>query len=137
MSELEQLNHKVPDDWLALIIHYVMGMQNETHDFSEPILKPVVAKIYPIFVIQYSVLAIFGIVTNLAIIVYIMRYKLYRDATHAFIVNLAFCHFVQCAIELPITLMVLLIQNWIFGQFWCFFLPLLQVRCTINLLYFD
>lgn len=122
----ENLNN-IPEHYLDAITHYVVGLHNETRDFSEPIFKPVVANIYPIFIIQYGLLSLLGIISNSTIIFYIMRYKLYRDVTHAFIVNLAVCYFVQSAIALPITLMVNLIKNFVFGQFLCFFLPLLQV----------
>lgn len=122
---------EMPDEMLENAINQILGITNGT-DPRGPVLKPVLVDIFPIFVIQYALLALFGIVTNAAIIVYIMRYKLYRDVTHAFIVNLAFCQFFQCVVELPITLSVLLIRNWVFGQFWCFFLPLLQVSGVIN-----
>lgn len=126
-SENYENFNNIPEHYLDAITHYVVGFHNETRDFSEPILKPVVANIYPIFIVQYGLLSLFGIISNSTIIFYIMRYKLYRDVTHAFIVNLAVCHFVQAAIALPITLMVNLIKNFVFGQFLCFFLPLLQV----------
>lgn len=126
---------EVPDHWLAIIVHYVTGFHNITSkEISEPIVKPALANIYPVFLVQYAVLSIFGILSNIYIIYYIMRYKLYRDVTHAFLMNLGLCHFVQCGIVLPMTLMVILIQNWIFGQFLCFFLPLLQVSKYIEFL---
>lgn len=126
---MEKAVDDVPDQWMDIVneAQLVLGFENGTTDFSEPVLKPVVENIYPLFIIQYGILAIIGIISNLTIIFYIMNLKLYRDVTHSFIVNLSFCQFVQCSIVLPITLMVLLIQNWIFGQFLCFFLPLLQV----------
>jgi prolipoprotein diacylglyceryltransferase len=127
-QSLENSLKHVPDDFLAMVAQIVLGHANDTtSDYSSPILKPVVARIYPIFIIQYGLLAIAGMVTNTLTIAYITKYKLHRDATHAFIVNLAVCHVVICVFVLPVTLMVLLIQNWIFGQFLCFFLPLLQV----------
>ncbi|XP_055585654.1 uncharacterized protein LOC129738469 [Uranotaenia lowii] len=122
----------IPDNFLAVVAHIALGMQSSEHngssavDYSSPILKPVVARIYPVFIIMYALPAALGIATNVLMVMYISKYKLYKDATHAFVVNLAFCHTVQCAFVLPITLMVMLIQNWVFGQFMCFFLPLLQ-----------
>lgn len=124
----EHLLHQLPEHWLAIIAHYVTGFHNVSgKELTEPIVKPALINIYPLFVTQYALLSIFGIISNLYLIYYIMRYKLYRDVTHAFIMNLAVCHFVQAGIVLPITLMVIIIQNWIYGQFMCFFLPLLQV----------
>ncbi|GAB0096355.1 G protein-coupled receptor, rhodopsin-like [Sergentomyia squamirostris] len=121
-----ELAEEIPEHWLAAIAHYLLGFRNDTLDFTVPILKPVAVRFYPLFILQYGLLLLMGLLSNIAVIAYIMHYKLFRDVTHSFIVNLAFCHAVQCAVVLPITLMVLLIQNWIFGQFLCFFLPLLQ-----------
>jgi hypothetical protein len=101
---------------------------NASIDYSEPMLKPVVWNTYPIFLVQYGMLALFSVCSNLLVIAYIMRFKLYRDVTQAFLVNLSLCYFMQSLVVLPLSLAVLLIQNWIFGQFLCFFLPMLQVR---------
>nr|AGX85001.2 NPYLR3 [Aedes aegypti] len=118
-------------DAIPMIAQMILG-SFEAHngsanvDYSSPVLKPVVARIYPVFILLYFIPAALGIASNVLVVMYISRYKLYREATQAFMVNLAVCHIVQCAFVLPITLMVMLIQNWIFGQFLCFFLPLLQ-----------
>ncbi|XP_065077521.1 uncharacterized protein LOC135700800 [Ochlerotatus camptorhynchus] len=121
----------VPDPIASVVAQMVLGNSDDFNnslelDYRSPVLKPVLAKIYPIFIILYVIPAALGIATNVLVIMYISKYKLYRDATQAFLVNLAVCHIVQCAFVLPITLMVMLIQNWIFGQFMCYFLPLLQ-----------
>lgn len=97
--------------WLANVVHYIQSIRrghtgNETIDFAAPILKPVVKNTYPIFIVQYALLAIFGILSNLAVLAYILRLRLFYDSTHAFIINLALCHIVQCVISLPLTLMV-------------------------------
>lgn len=128
----EQPLREMPDHWLAVIYQYVTGFQNVSgKEFSEPIIKPALIHIYPLFAVLYGLLTVFGVITNVYLIYYIMRYKLYRDVTHAFLMNLALCHFVQCGVVLPITLMVIIVQNWIYGQFLCFFLPLLQVSAHI------
>lgn len=125
----------VPDKYLLVIAHLLAGHSNETEDmerFNGPILKASIKSVYWLFLIQYAALALLGVILNIAIIVYIMYHRLYKDVTHAFIINLAFCHFVQCALVLPISLMVMLLQNWIFGQFLCFFLPMLQVSANVT-----
>ncbi|XP_073833124.1 uncharacterized protein [Musca autumnalis] len=129
IADVEAKFKDVPDKYLMIIAHFLVGAINDTEAMDRlngPILKASIANFYWIFLIQYAILAMLGIVMNVAIIAYIVYHRLYRDVTHAFIINLAFCHFVQCAIVLPISLMVMLIQNWIFGQFLCFFLPMLQ-----------
>lgn len=122
-----------PDKYLLIIAQFLDGHINDTNAidrYNGPVLIASIKNIYWIFLIQYAILAMTGIVMNVTIIAYIMYHRLYKDVTHAFIVNLAFCHFVQCAVVLPVSLMVMLIQNWIFGQFLCFFLPMLQVSCN-------
>ncbi|KFB41884.1 AGAP000383-PA-like protein [Anopheles sinensis] len=119
----------IPEEFAEAVMQVLLGLKNysATEDYSAPYLKPVVARIYPLFILLYAIPTALGLTLNVMIIVYISKYKLFRDVTHAFIVNLAVCHCVQCAFVLPITLMVMLIHNWVFGQFLCFFLPLLQV----------
>ncbi|KAH8386712.1 hypothetical protein KR093_002137, partial [Drosophila rubida] len=119
----------VPERYLMAMANFLAGHVNDTVDmerFNGPILKASIKSVYWLFLIQYAALALLGVLMNIVIIVYIMYHRLYKDVTHAFIINLALCHFVQCALVLPISLMVMLIQNWIFGQFLCFFLPMLQ-----------
>ncbi|XP_020806372.1 neuropeptide Y receptor type 5-like, partial [Drosophila serrata] len=120
---------EMPDKYVVAISQFLDWHGNETSDMerlSGPILKSSIKSVYWLFLIQYAALAVLGVVLNVAIVVYIMYHRLYKDVTHAFIINLALCHFVQCALVLPVSLMVMLIQNWIFGQFLCFFLPMLQ-----------
>ncbi|EDX18294.1 GD15634 [Drosophila simulans] len=119
----------VPDKYVTALSHFLDWHSNGTVDMerlSGPILKSSIKSVYWLFLIQYAALALLGVVLNVIIVVYIMYHRLYKDVTHAFIINLALCHFVQCALVLPVSLMVMLIQNWIFGQFLCFFLPMLQ-----------
>lgn len=124
----------LPENLLAAIYHFLTGIHNSTErEVNELILKPALSNVFVIFIAQYGILSICGIVLNIYIIYYIIRHKLYRDVTHAFMVNLCVCHFVQCAFVLPITLLLILTQNWIFGQFMCYFIPLLQVRLTLRL----
>ncbi|XP_050746553.1 uncharacterized protein LOC108035795 isoform X2 [Drosophila biarmipes] len=122
---------KLNDKYAMALSHFLDFHSNETVDverLSGPILKSSIKSVYWLFLIQYAALALLGVVLNVIIVVYIMYHRLYKDVTHAFIINLALCHFVQCALVLPVSLMVMLIQNWIFGQFLCFFLPMLQPK---------
>uniref|UniRef100_A0A336MVP9 CSON008356 protein n=1 Tax=Culicoides sonorensis TaxID=179676 RepID=A0A336MVP9_CULSO len=128
--------NQIPDFYLAIVAGYVNDLRHGQHpstannetsfDFAQPHLKPLVKNTYPIFILQYGLLAVFAVLSNIAVLAYILRLRLFYDSTHAFVVNLAICHIAQCVITLPITLMVTIIQNWIFGNFLCFFLPFLQ-----------
>ena len=119
-----------PEHWLALITQYIKGFQKNTtlEEISKPNFKPALVNIYPWFVWQYAFIVVFGVLANAALIIYALRHRFYRDVTHAFIINLSLCHLVQCTCVLPMTLLMMIIKNWVYGQFMCFFIPLLQVR---------
>lgn len=113
---------------LESIYQYVTGLENMTGaELSEPLLRPGLQDTYYLFVIQYAILSLLGIVANIWIICYIIKYKLFHENMHAFFVNLCVCHFVQSAFVLPVTLVVIIVHNWILGQFMCYFVPMLQV----------
>lgn len=148
IDKAREQTDQLSDYWLAYIAEYMRNARhsqpsangggggvpfmngNVSYDFAEPVLRPGVKDTYPLFIIQYGLLAIFSVLSNLAVLAYIFRLRLFYDSTHAFVVNLAICHIAQCVVTLPLSLMVLLIQNWIFGQFLCFFLPFLQVSSS-------
>lgn len=130
----EQMNN-LPDQHLFAIYQYITGFNNITDkELSQPILRQSLSDTYFLFVIfvQYALLSLIGMVTNIWIIYYIIRHKLYRENTHAFFVNLSLCHFVQSAFVVPITLIVIIVHNWILGQFMCYFVPILQVSTSLN-----
>ncbi|XP_046385712.1 5-hydroxytryptamine receptor 1-like [Ischnura elegans] len=49
-----------------------------------------------------------------------------RDPTLCFLANVAIADAIKCLMVLPVSLAVLLVQNWVFGSFLCFFLPMMQ-----------
>jgi len=83
--------------------------------------------IYPLFVTLYVALALIGTVSNLAMIVSLLR-KRRKEPLHGLMVNLALSDVVKCVLVLPVSLAVLLIHNWVFGATFCYILPMLQVR---------
>ena len=130
-AHLDEMN-KIPDRWLSVIAQFLMGLRNDTEtDFSKPHLRPSVVRVYPLFLFLYAVVIGVGTVSNIAVICTIFKHRLYRDPTYGYIVNLAIANIVKCVLVLPISLTILLVQNWIFGSFLCFFLPMLQVCCTL------
>jgi hypothetical protein len=56
----------------------------------------------------------------------IVKHRLYKDPTNGYIVNLKTAD-IKCVLVLPVSPTILLVQNWIFHSFLCFFLPMLQV----------
>lgn len=117
-----------PDRWLNEIVQFFSGLRNDTGiDFSEPHFRPSVARVYPLFVFLYALVVIVGTISNLAVIWTVIKHRLYRNPTYGYIINLAIADIIKCVIVLPISLTILLVQNWIFGSFLCYFLPMLQV----------
>lgn len=128
-NPLQTMNN-LPDQHLYAIYTFITGFENMSEtELSKPILRPGLQDTYFLFIIQYAFLSMLGMLTNIWIIYYITRHKLYRDNTHAFFINLSVCHFVQSALVVPVTLVVIIIHNWILGQFMCYFVPMLQVSC--------
>lgn len=132
-----QLNN-LPDEHLYSMYQYITGFENMTEkELRKPILRPGLHDTYILFIIQYALLSLTGAISNIWLIYYIVRHRLYRDNTHAFFINLSICHFVQCAFVLPITLVVIIVHNWILGMFMCYFVPMLQVSDQFLLISFD
>jgi hypothetical protein len=118
----------VPDKWMHVVLQYILGLRNDSGmDFSKPHLRPSVARVFPLFVFLYAMVVIVGTISNIAVIWTIIKHRLYRNPTYGYIINLAIADIVKCVLVLPISLTILLVQNWIFGSFLCYFLPMLQV----------
>ncbi|XP_057334880.1 neuropeptide F receptor isoform X3 [Microplitis mediator] len=118
----------IPSKYYETIAHYILGLKNlsSKHDLSKPMLRLSVIKIYPLLILIYSVLIAVGVAANITMIIHISKNKLYRDPTYAFLINIAISDIIKCIIVLPITLAVLLIQNWVFGKFLCLSLAMIQ-----------
>lgn len=124
----QQSSPAVSDQLNGVIIQFLSGQTSGTmQDFSLPIIKPGLVHIYPIFISLYAVLAVLSVGVNLILIIFVIYHKLYLDCTHAFLANLSVAYLLQSIVVLPITLVVIIFQNWIYGEFMCFFLPILQV----------
>lgn len=120
----------VPPQLWAIIHEFLLGVNDQGLDFHKAHLRPSVANIYPFFVFIYAVLILMGVLLNLAVAIHIFKHKLHDDATYCFIINCVISDVIKCVCVLPISLYVLLIQNWIFGELLCSFLPMLQVNCV-------
>lgn len=129
-GDLEEAENP-PEKFLEDIIRYLhYGTQhNGTFDFREPQLRYAFTTLYPLFVFMYALIVAVGLLSNFLMVYAIFRDRLYKDETFCYFVNLALSDIVKCAVVLPVSLMVLLIQNWIFGSFLCYFLPMMQVCC--------
>lgn len=130
MVEVNTIDHfnDLPQKWTDVVVEYLKGFRNDTTDFNRPQLRSSVRHTYPAFVCSYSALIMAGALCNVYVLAIVARKRLYNaDPVYVYVANLAVTGIVECVSVLPISLMVLLVQNWIFGRFLCFFLPMLQV----------
>ncbi|XP_030754659.1 orexin receptor type 1-like [Sitophilus oryzae] len=116
------------DPHILNIIHQVLtGYSSEKKlDLREPQPKKSLEGIASYIVFAYGTLLTYGILSNVLLFFHIIQYRLYKDPTYSFIINNAVSDIVKCVVVLPITLYVLLVQNWMLGELLCTFLPMLQ-----------
>ena len=118
----------IPDKWLSVVAQFIMGLRNDSSlDFSKPYLRPSVTRVFPLFVVLYALVVAVGTVSNVAVVWTVVKHRLYKYPTYGYIINLAIADVIKCVLVLPVSLTILLVQNWVFGSFLCFFLPMLQV----------
>lgn len=115
----------------SIIHEFILGYNNKNLNPREPHLRPAIARFYCFIVFAYSALVVTGTSANLAVLFHILRHKLHSDATYGLILNNVISDIVKCVIVVPISLYVLLVQNWTLGELLCSFLPMLQVQYMI------
>ncbi|ESO96308.1 hypothetical protein LOTGIDRAFT_174874 [Lottia gigantea] len=115
------------DTYIVMILNWLLN-NNSTNgvDFTQPYVRRSLRYVYPLFMFLHAVVGIVGIVGNLGMLVVIVKRRLYHDQTYFLMTNMALSDLIKCIFVLPITLANLLIQNWLFGSFMCFFLPMIQ-----------
>lgn len=124
----------VPPHIVEVVRQFLVGVYDEHLDLQDTRVRPSVAKIYRFIVVMYSLLVVTGVLSNLAVLYHILRHRFYKETTYAFIINNLVSDIVKCICVIPISLYVLLVQNWMLGELLCSFLPMLQVSfCGINL----
>lgn len=115
------------DTYIELIFKFFKDTNETDHvDFRKPHVRPSLRYVYPMFMFLHALIGIAGFIGNVGILFIIGKHRLYRDQTFFYFGNIAFADIIKCIIVLPITLANLLIHNWIFGSFLCFFLPMIQ-----------
>ncbi|KAJ3626975.1 hypothetical protein MTP99_014384 [Tenebrio molitor] len=123
----QDVENEVPPHVWGIIHEFLLGQADPRLDLRKPHLRPSVAGSYPFILFMYSLLMVTGVALNLSVFVHIIRNKLYNDVTCSFVLNNVISDIVKCVVVLPITLYVLLVNNWILGELLCSFLPMLQV----------
>ena len=121
---------EIPETYYAIILNFIHNNHNEnneTIDFSKPYIKNSLKYIYPLFIFIHAVVILFGTFGNIAMLVMLLRTGLFRNPTYFFLGNIALSDIIKAGIVLPITIVNLLIQNWIFDSFLCYFLPMIHM----------
>ena len=131
------MSYHVSDYFISRIIDRFKEPGNVTEDFTKPYFRPVFHTIFPLLISIYGLLVISGTFMNIAMAYHILRFKLYRDPTYAFLINIIISDIIKCVFVLPMSLVVILIDNWIFGKFFCFFLPMMQVSHMQIYIYYN
>lgn len=117
---------ELPENHQLIIITHLTLFHNDTKDFSVIHIRESVQYVYPLYIFLYAVIALVGTISNVCLIVTIVRRRLYRDPTCFFICNLAISDIIKCLVVLPISLWNVIVLNWVFGSFLCYFIPMLQ-----------
>lgn len=130
----EQPPTSPPDNSLLTIVHVLSGVHNDTSSLARPELKASLASAAPLYITMYAVLVICGASANIAVLITVargwMRGGAGRDTTCGYVANLALADLIKCLLVLPVSLVLLLVRNWVFGSFLCYFAPMLQVTIT-------
>lgn len=125
---------EIPPHIWAIIQQLLLGVSTDKKlDLREPHPNKSLEGVASYIIFAYGVLVVYGVLSNILLFIHLMQYRLNKDATYAFILNNAISDIVKCVIVLPISLYVLLVQNWMLGELLCTFLPMIQVRiCLVN-----
>ena len=99
---------------------------DSSFDFTQPYIRRSMRYVYPLFMFLYAAVGLIGFIGNVSMLIVMGKRRLYQDQTFFFLGNLAFSDLIKCMFVLPISLANMLVQNWIFGSFLCFFLPMIQ-----------
>lgn len=127
MNSTEDMR-RVPQEWLGVVIWWLRGVKNDTDDMRTPQLRQSIADGYQLFVGLYSLVAVVATVTNVALVITIRRHRLYRDQTFRYLLNLTFSNMAHGCLVVPLSMVVMLLHNWLFGAFLCHLIPIIQVH---------
>lgn len=135
MAEEEKLEEatELPENWLHAIRQILLTELNNSVDFHEPQLRQSFKHNYVLFAMVYAALVATGTLLNGALIYHVFSRRLHVDPTYCFMVNLALSNLLMALVVLPLSLTVMIVENWVFGQFLCFFTPMIQVSLVISI----
>ncbi|XP_052127181.1 uncharacterized protein LOC127750221 [Frankliniella occidentalis] len=122
--------------WLEAVINWLSGFRNDTHDFSRPQLRLGIEPFWGLFVALYGAVVVLGLIMNVLAITRMWRApgSAGRGASNSrgprttmrLLTNICVANMLQCAVVLPLSAIVLMVQNWVFGPVMCYVLPMIQ-----------
>lgn len=112
--------------FITQILLWIDQRNDTSFDFTQPYIRRSMRYVYPLFMFLYAAVGLIGFIGNVSMLIVMGKRRLYHDQTYFFLGNLAFSDLIKCVFVLPISLANMLVQNWIFGSFLCFFLPMIQ-----------
>ena len=124
-----------PDKFVPELIHAFQDHHNDTTDFSTPHIRTSLQSSYPFFIMAYVLVILGGVVANIAMLLKVLkivqelRKKKVNFTEYLFLGNIALLNIIFCSLVMPLSLAILLIQNWVFGRLICYLVPIMQV-CT-------
>ena len=128
-------DHQPPADmWLPHVLTLLEQLDERGQSAAgggsllQPRLRPVFARHCPAVVAVYTALAAAGSATCLAAARALYRRGAPPAAEYGPLLSLLAACLAYCLLVLPLTLTVLLLQNWVLGSTMCFMLPIMQVR---------
>lgn len=127
MNSTEEIR-KVPQEWLGVVLWWLRGVKNDTDDVRTPQLRQSIADGYQLFVGLYSLVVVVATVANVALVITIHRHRLYQDQTFRYLMNLTLSNMAHGCLVVPLTMVVMLLHNWLFGAFLCHLIPIIQVH---------
>lgn len=100
--------------------------------FFDFAIKPAFRFSAPVFVFYMVTLLVFAFTVNCFAIAWICgKSKIFNDL-HILVFNLLAVNTLQAAFYMPLTTLVILSKDWIFGKVLCFSYPLLRVTFKLN-----
>ena len=92
---------------------------HESDELTSPFMEAVLIAIY-------TILSVTAIISNLVILVIILRTKRLWVPTHLLLVNLMIADIALASICMPFTLFIFIRRSWPFGQLCCKIIPMIQ-----------
>lgn len=112
-------------------IHVILNWFHDNVFYNDTDLHPLqvraaFATSYPLYITLYAIMGVLATVGNIYIIYEILHKRLNNNPLYCFILNLAFSDLFKVLIVMPLTVVNLLLKNWILGQLLCYLLPMMH-----------